>query len=158
MAHTIDIRKSSRSRAIPRRRLERLTRRTLRTVLDGEGLNGAELGAWFVDDPAIAALNRVHRRVDRSTDVLAFPLAETDELHNPGVHLGDLVISLPTARRQAHDLGHPLEVELALLLIHGALHLLGHTHEDARDTRRMRRKEQAYLAALGFPGVNSETP
>jgi len=150
MAHTVYVRKSSRSRAIGRDRLERLARRVVRAVLDGEGLADAEVGVAFVDDPEIRRLNREWRGVDRPTDVLAFDVAEPDELSRRGAVLGDIVISLPTARRQALSLGHSLAAEIALLLIHGTLHLLGHDHAEVGQAAAMRQKERRYLAACGF--------
>jgi probable rRNA maturation factor len=148
--HTIDIRKASRSRAIDRASLERLGRRVVGKVLDGERLREAEVSILFVDDPAIRDLNRRYRRKDRPTDVLSFALAEPGQLRQPGAVLGDVVISIPAARRQAADLGHPLESELALLLVHGTLHLLGYDHESDRDARRMRTKTRRYLAVFGI--------
>jgi probable rRNA maturation factor len=155
MGHTIEVRKSSRSRAIGRQRLQRLTRRGVRVVLDGEGMNEAEVGVWFVDDPTIRRLNRQYRRMDRTTDVIAFGLSDRRERMERGVLLGDVVVSVTAARRQANFLGHPLEAELALLLIHGVLHLLGHDHERLRCARAMRRKEGRYLAICGIRAINN---
>lgn len=154
MGHTIDVRKSSRSRSIDIKRLTRMTRRVVRTVLDGEDLHDAELSAWFVDRPTTRQLNRRHRQVNRPTDVLAFPLAEPEEIRRPGVLLGDVVISLPTARSQALALGHCLEAEVALLLIHGVLHLLGYDHQRPADARRMQRKERRYLDECGIRTIH----
>lgn len=154
MGHVIEVRKSSRSRSIGRRRIERLTRRVVRVVLDGENLADAEVGVWFVDDPTIRQLNHRYRGVDRSTDVMAFALAGEDERRERGVALGDVVVSVTTAGCQARSLGHPLEAELALLLIHGVLHLLGHEHERSLATRRlMRRKERKYLALCNIRSI-----
>ena len=151
MPHTIEIRKSSRSRSIGRTRLEQLTRRVASIVLDGERLMNAEIGFWFVDDPTIRRLNRQYRARNRPTDVLAFGLSEPHERRRPGAVLGDVVISVTTAHRQAGRLGHSLESELAVLLIHGILHLLGYDHEaPAAGARRMRRREAHYLALCGF--------
>jgi len=146
MAHLIEIRKSSRSRSIGRQRLERLARRVVRVVLDGEQMADAEVGVWFVDDPTIRRLNRRDRKVDRPTDVIAYELSDRRERRKAGVLLGDIVISVTTAHRQAGSLGHSLEAELALLLIHGALHLLGYDHERPSQARLMRRRERNYLA------------
>jgi len=147
MGHVVEVRKSARSRAIERRQIERLTRRVVQVVLDNENLTNAEVGVWFVDDPTIRRFNRLYRRVNRTTDVIAFGLSDRRERKQPGVLLGDLVISLTTAHRQADSLGHSLEAELALLLIHGVLHLLGYDHERPSQARLMRRKERAYLKA-----------
>jgi probable rRNA maturation factor len=153
MGHIIEVRKSSRSRAIGRQRLERLTRRVVCVVLDGERIKAAEVGIWFVDDPTIHRLNQRYRNVDRPTDVISFDLSDRRERRKPGVALGDVVISVTTAHRQARLLGHPLEAELALLLIHGALHLLGYDHARPSQARLMRRKERAYLAACGIHSI-----
>jgi probable rRNA maturation factor len=71
------------------------------------------------------SLNSTYRSIDRSTDVLSFPGEEGPE----GVHLGDVAIALPVARRQAAELGHSVDRELRCLLLHGVLHCLGHDHE-----------------------------
>lgn len=86
---------------------------------------GVSLTVRFVSDRRIRELNRHYRQQDRSTDVLSFPGGSTPE----GVHLGDLVIGVPTARRQAAALEHPLGREIRELVLHGVLHLLGHDHE-----------------------------
>jgi probable rRNA maturation factor len=99
------------------------------------------LGVRFTGDRAMQALNRDFRQKDKPTDVLSFPGEATPE----GQHLGDIVISVPTAARQAAERGQPLEREVKLLLLHGLLHCLGYDHEsDAgemeRIERRLRRK------------------
>jgi probable rRNA maturation factor len=97
-------------------------------------------------DPEIHALNRQYRGKDKPTDVLSFPLA--DELQ-PFL-LGDVIISVETAARQAQRRGHTLREELQTLLIHGILHLLGYDHEVSRsEAIRMRRKEREMKAILG---------
>ncbi len=100
-----------------------------------EGLK-AELGAphkqltvVLTDDTEIHALNREHLGVDRPTDVLSFPLVELGDEGFPDVpHLGDIVVSLDTAQRQADAAGHALELEVATLVAHGLTHLLGYDH------------------------------
>jgi probable rRNA maturation factor len=92
-----------------------------------------------VTDPTIHALNHQYRGKDKPTDVLSFPLA--DEIQ-PFL-LGDVVISLDTAARQAQRRHHSLPEELQTLLIHGILHLLGYDHEVSRsEAIRMHRKER----------------
>lgn len=83
------------------------------------------LAVRLTDDEDLRRLNRNHRGIDRSTDVLSFPGARTVE----GYHLGDLAVSVPTAARQAGVQGHSLEREIKILLLHGVLHLLGYDHE-----------------------------
>ncbi len=95
-------------------------------TLEAEGApRDAELSLVFCDDDWIRALNRQYRGLDRPTDVLSFPQDPAS-----GV-LGDVVISIPTARRQAEAHGHSLETEIEWLFLHGLLHLLG--YDDATD-------------------------
>lgn len=89
------------------------------------GREGVSLSVRFVSDRQIRELNRRYREKDAPTDVLSFPGGGTPE----GLHLGDLVIGVPTARRQAAGLGHSLGREIRELVLHGVLHLLGHDHE-----------------------------
>ncbi len=110
----------------------------------------AEVSILFSGDLAMRRLNRTYRRKDRTTDVLAFAASDADMMrsHLPG--LGDVVVSLPTARRQARAAGHSLDHELTLLLAHGILHLCGYDHERSpREARRMFRKQAALVAAVG---------
>jgi probable rRNA maturation factor len=119
-------------------------------VLRAVGAARADLSLLLVGDRSMRRLNRLYRRKDRTTDVLAFPMRVTRHPSRvtPDL-LGDIVISLPQAERQAAQAGHALEREMAALLIHGLLHLLGYDHErSAREARRMQRKERAVLRAL----------
>jgi probable rRNA maturation factor len=100
---------------------------------DGEG------SVVFVSDKKIRDLNRTYRGVDRATDVLTFALGGGRT--NRGV-LGDVYISLETAERQAREGAVPLEEELLRLMIHGLLHLVGHTHDGKEDSAVMRRLER----------------
>jgi probable rRNA maturation factor len=109
----------------------------------------AELSVALVDDSEIRRLNSTYRRVDKPTDVLAFAMREGDgaALH-PDV-LGDVVISLDTAARQAAGRGVPVADEVRLLLTHGLLHLLGYDHERSpAEARRMFRKQRALVSRL----------
>jgi rRNA maturation RNase YbeY len=117
--------------------------REARRLLAALGLPEAELSVLLVSDAVMRRLNREWRGADRSTDVLAFAQREGPG-GAPGGLLGDVVISVDTARRQAAAAGHPLGVEADRLLIHGLLHLLGYDHEhSAAEARRMRRRERA---------------
>ena len=101
------------------------------------GCPEAEVGCLLVTDRRIRALNRRYRGEDTPTDVLAFSQREGGgPPGQPGL-LGDVVISVETAARQAARAGHSLTREAALLLIHGILHLLGHDHATAVERRRM---------------------
>ena len=114
-------------------------RQWTRTVLRHLNQERAELSLALVTDPEIHALNHRYRGKDKPTDVLSFPLADALQ---PSL-LGDVVISIETAARQARRRGHSLREELQTLLIHGILHLLGYDHEVSRsEAVRMRRKER----------------
>ena len=100
-------------------------------------VRGVELSVALVDDRTIQELNRSFRRKDRPTDVLAFPLAEEHTPHAPEGMLGDVVLSIPTARRQARARRRPLLDELTMLLAHGLLHLCGYDHRTDAEERVM---------------------
>jgi len=101
----------------------------------------------LVDDAGIARLNQTYRAEAAPTDVLAFPMQEGRFAGLSAACLGDVVISVETAKRQAGD---GLRAELALLLAHGILHLLGYDHGTARDRTLMWRKQRALLAQAGL--------
>jgi probable rRNA maturation factor len=108
----------------------------------------ADLSLMLVGDRSMRRLNRLYRRKDRTTDVLAFPIGKHRARPLSDL-LGDVVISLPQAAKQAKRAGHSLEHELTVLMIHGLLHLLGYDHErNAREAHRMQRKERAILRSL----------
>ncbi len=115
---------------------------------------GAEVGVVFADDAYIRGLNRDYRGIDAATDVLSFALDEGEEPVVQGgpeeVLLGDIVISLETAERQAAEFGHSLEREVAYLAIHGMLHLVGYDHEEEAAKAAMRREEERILDSLGI--------
>jgi probable rRNA maturation factor len=96
-----------------------------------------ELSIVLCDDQAIHALNRQYRRIDRPTDVLAFAMQEGLAGGFERTLLGDVVISVETAAKQARLRGAPLVDELVLLLAHGLLHLLGFDHGTRAEERRM---------------------
>ena len=105
-----------------------------------------ELSVALTNDQGIQGLNRAWREKDAPTDVLSFP-QDVDGL------LGDLVISLETASRQAEVHLHSLEDELRILLVHGFLHLCGYDHEESREAHEeMAMKEQELLRRLGWRG------
>jgi probable rRNA maturation factor len=107
-----------------------------------------EVSVSFVSDEEIHELNRTYRNVDRPTDVLSFAM---EEEFAPGLRvLGDIVVSLPTARRQAEAYGHGLEREVAFLLVHGFLHLNGYDHETEADEERMFALQEEVLADVGL--------
>lgn len=143
--------------------LEALLARLLERVLERAGLARGQLDVTVTGDEEVRGLNREYRGVDRSTDVLSFPQFEAGELarlaagaegaegpDGPPLLLGDVVISLPTARRQAQEYGHSLEREVAFLAVHGALHVLGWDHETPEEERRMMDETESVLAEFGL--------
>lgn len=131
------------------RRLKSVAASLLRAV----GEKDSALSLSLVDDEAIRVLNREHRGKDKATDVLSFPLYEAGEQAEPETErlLGDVVISIDTARRQAAEYGAPLQNELYRLLIHGILHVLGHDHEEAGERAVMEAEERRLAGVIGMP-------
>jgi probable rRNA maturation factor len=124
--------------------LERVAQRALAHV----GVEGpADLSVWITNESELHTLNRTYRGVDKSTDVLSFGEDENDTSFvlapEATRHVGDIAISFPHAVRQAESFGHPHNHELAFLLTHGILHLLGHDHEEAGEEAEMHRQEDA---------------
>ena len=133
---------------IDQARLDRLAR----AILSDVGETSAELGILFVGDQRMRGLNHRYRGKDRTTDVLAFAMREAFAPHGarrtPDM-LGDVVISVPTARRQAKEAGRSLDEELSWLLVHGILHLCGYDHErNEKEARRMHRSERMILRSI----------
>ena len=106
----------------------------------------------LVDDADIAVLNRTYRGVAGPTDVLAFPMGEGPLAEVTPECLGDVVISAETAVRKVS--GGDLRTELALLLVHGMLHLVGYDHGTLRERRRMWKRQADVLAACGLAAPN----
>jgi rRNA maturation RNase YbeY len=118
-------------------------RRAARRLLGALRLSDAELSILLVSDRVMRDLNCRHRGRDRTTDVLAFAQREGTATPPDGL-LGDVVISVDTARRQAAERGASAAREAERLLVHGLLHLLGYDHErSAAEARRMQRRERA---------------
>jgi probable rRNA maturation factor len=123
-------------------------------TLQSEGYGDeAEVSVVFMDDGGIRRLNREYRGVDEPTDVLSFPMHERDPGAADGeaqLLLGDVVISLERAYRQAKAFGHSLHREVAYLTVHGILHLLGYDHDSPGNEQTMRAKEEDVLAKLNL--------
>jgi len=115
-------------------------------VLVALGLCDVELSILLCDDAFIHPLNRDYRGKDKPTDVLSFAMREEGDPNDPV--LGDVIISIERAKEQAMDRGHSIGVELALLLVHGILHLLGYDHEDDEEAQVMEAKEKEILSTL----------
>jgi len=116
-------------------------------------LASAELSVALVDDGWIKSLNRDYRNIDKPTDVLAFAMREGDGGDEHGAMLGDVVISVPTARRQAERQGRSLRDELTMLLAHGLLHLLGYDHRTKSEERVMTQLTRELEAVAALPTV-----
>ena len=121
-------------------------------LLESLGFPDAELSVYFTGDGTIRSLNRKYRGKDAVTDVLSFSLREGDFPHIHPELLGDIVISVPVAVRQAAEAGESVDREIDRLLVHGLLHLIGYDHERSReDDNKMRRKETHLLKNLCRP-------
>lgn len=133
-----------------------LVRRCCTAVLVQENFaDPAEISVTFVDDDEIHRLNKEYRNIDRSTDVLSFPLGEDGvydtNLDTGAKMLGDIVISIPHALDQADRYGHSLQREIGFLTVHSMLHLLGYDHVNGgMESVRMREKEEAVLTQMGL--------
>ena len=109
----------------------------------------SNLSVVLTDSRKLRKLNRDYLGIDEPTDVLSFPATESDP--ETGVlYLGDILISVPYARKSARKAGHPLEAELQLLVVHGVLHLLGHDHARPREKARMWKAQGEILTQLGL--------
>lgn len=131
-------------------RLERVAR----AALEAEDVPSAELGILITNDATVHDLNRRYAGEDKATDVLSFSLREGEEFVLPPegpdetLRLGEVIISLDAARRQAEEAGRALEAETAHLLVHGILHLLGYDHAEPDEERAMQAREEAILAGV----------
>jgi len=119
-----------------------LLRRRGSSVLRAVGRGRDELTLSLVRDNEIRELNRDYRGKRRATDVLSFSLLEGEDTSHRGKLLGDVVISIDTARRQARQRHRSLDEVVAKLLIHGLLHVIGHDHEVEAEARAMRSEER----------------
>ena len=145
---------------------------TAKKLLEAAGEPSSSLSLTLVNDATIRRLNREHRGKDKATDVLSFPIhashewvpesstgappsvaarpPRTKSVGSPEILLGDVVISIETARRQASDYDASLQDELYRLLIHGILHVMGHDHERVRERRVMVAAERRLARAIGL--------
>lgn len=126
-----------------------ITRRAVLATLNAHNLEDYEVSVLLTDDSHMTELNREYRGINAPTDVLAFAMREDEDsnLMNPNI-LGDIVISLETAERQAITETHSLEEEVAFLTVHGVLHLLGYDHQTEEEAAVMFNKQNAILQRL----------
>lgn len=112
--------------------------RQVQKIVRGEGCRGKSLSLTFTNDLKIRELNRKYRKLDRATDVLSFVMDEEEML-------GDVVISVESAVRNAKRFKQKFSREIERLVVHGVLHLLGYDHKKSKDRDVMRKKEEEYL-------------
>lgn len=123
-----------------------------RSVLAGEGVADYEISLAFVDNATIHGLNKRYLDHDAPTDVLSFPLSDPKAKKLAG----ELVLGAEVARDQAAERGHDVQVELALYVIHGLLHLCGYDDKSDAGAKEMRERERHYLAKMGLPDIAGE--
>jgi len=117
---------------------------------------GSDLSILVTDDEQVHNLNHEYRNIDETTDVLSFSSMEKDPDTNH-VYLGDVIISFDKALKQADQAGHPVLVELQLLVVHGVLHLLGYDHVESYQKSRMWDTQNKILALLDIHDINIVT-
>ena len=137
-------------------KMKMLIRRAILATLEYENVTeDSQVSITFCDDGRIRELNKKFRNIDRSTDVLSFPLFDEESPDNfvseLDCMLGDIVISLERAKAQAEEFGHSYERETAFLAVHSVLHLLGYDHEiSEEDDRDMRKRQSDVMEKIGL--------
>jgi probable rRNA maturation factor len=127
-----------------------------RAMLAAVQSSDKEWSVVFTGDDQIQNLNRIYRKKNKPTDVLAFPQADALHGHQAGKLLGDVIVSVPTARRQAAKARRDLLSEVTMLMGHGLLHLLGWDHATAAEDRRMRRETARLCRAAALAGPTTK--
>ncbi len=133
-------------------------KRAAKAVLDIEEVDGpCELSVLLTDDAGIHAINKEFRDVDRPTDVLSFPMGDTDPRTGRYL-LGDMVLNVDRAAAQGTEYGHGAAHEISYLTVHSVLHLLGYDHVDEGEQKRaMRAREKLVMAKLEPRGIETES-
>ncbi len=140
--------------------LERLIEICTAAALEEEEISDdAEVSVTLVDNARIRELNEEFRNIDRETDVLSFPLGDDENGYeidpdNDAIMLGDIVISLEQAARQAEEYGHSYRREVAFLITHSLFHLLGYDHVNGEEEKLMFSKQEKVLDKLGITREN----
>jgi probable rRNA maturation factor len=124
-------------------------REIVRTLLAGEDIGDFEISLAFVDNETIHVLNKRYLDHDEPTDVLSFPLSDPSAKKLSG----ELVIGVEVAKERAEEMGHAVDAELALYVIHGLLHLCGYDDKRPDAEREMRSRERHWLAQFGLPDI-----
>lgn len=130
--------------------IEEILRKSAEKALAEEGCEKCEVSILLTDDSEIHELNATYRDVDSPTDVLAFAMREGADGDPDDEILGDVVISIDTAKRQAEEYNHSIEAELSLLVVHGILHLLGYDHAEKDEASEMQERQKEIIETLGY--------
>ncbi len=137
----IQIRNKCKTNIITTHRLKKITNNVLKLVLEEKGRMNAEVSVVYMDEPEMKDLNKRFKKISKPTDILSFPMNDGKLAGiNPNL-LGDIVICVPYARKQAIEHSHSLERELTVLLIHGLLHLMGYDHKTEKSEMLMKEQE-----------------
>ncbi|MCG9127239.1 rRNA maturation RNase YbeY [Candidatus Poribacteria bacterium] len=123
----------------------------VRITLEAHNLDHCEVSVLLTNDKRITELNRDYRGIDSPTDVLAFAMHDDEESRhlNPDI-LGDIVISLDTAKRQADTASHSFNKEVVVLTIHGILHLIGYDHQTDEEAKKMFEKQDYLIECIQY--------
>ncbi|MBQ9267555.1 MAG: rRNA maturation RNase YbeY [Clostridia bacterium] len=138
---------------------EKLIKQVVKKVLEAEEIkHDVDVYITLTNNEEIHKINKEYRDVDRPTDVLSFPMYEREEI--PGLKedkqsdeeeiLGDIIVSVEKVKEQAEEYGHSFERELAYLVTHGMLHILGYDHMIEEEKKVMRAREEAILSDMGI--------
>ena len=142
--------------------IENIIRKAIELSLEKENFNvPSEISVTLLDNEGIREINKQHRNIDASTDVLSFPLVDIHEgkiisnlgdydLDEEKILLGDILISLEMVQEQAQEYGHSFERELACLTTHGLYHLIGYDHQDEESEKQMIGKQEEVLKEMGL--------
>ena len=136
---------------------EELIRKVIECVLKEEGIKkNLDVYVTLTNNETIRKINAEHRNIDKATDVLSFPMFDREEIpllkkeDNSEDILGDIIVSIEKVREQAEEYGHSFERELAYLVTHGMLHLLGYDHIIDEEKAVMRKREEEILGILNI--------
>lgn len=141
---------------------EALIRKVVQAVLENEMVkHDVDVYVTLTNNEEIHKINKEYRNVDRPTDVLSFPMYEREEIENlkgdklsvQEEILGDIIVSIEKVKEQAEEYGHSFERELAYLITHGCLHLLGYDHMIDEEKEIMRKHEELVLEKLGISRI-----
>lgn len=136
---------------------EELIKTVVETVLEEENIHkNLDVYITLTNNETIREVNKQHRNIDKETDVLSFPMFEREEIQKLQAEdevediLGDIIVSIQKVREQAEEYGHSFERELAYLVTHGMLHLLGYDHLIEEEKVQMRKREEEILGKLNI--------